>query len=87
MRKQFTRHGTFPSRADKEQAWETELGSPDVLEDVLPFDNQHRAHDAGDPSHSAASKVSATTAAALQGAAVGRPVLSTRKTLEYLATL
>ena len=53
------------SGADKGRAWEVELESPDSAGDVLPVEDQQRA----DPSQSAASKVSATAAAELQGAA------------------
>ncbi len=53
------------SGTDTGRAWEAELESPDDAGDVLPVEDQHPV----EPSQSAARKVSATTAAELQGAA------------------
>jgi hypothetical protein len=53
------------SATDKGWAWEAELESPDTAGEVLPVEDQQPAG----PSQSAASKVSATKAAELQGAA------------------
>jgi hypothetical protein len=66
------------SGTDMARAWEAELESPDDAGDAPPFEDQQPA----EPYLSAASKVSATSAAELHGAA---PCHSASKNAEALS--